>query len=68
MPSRNCKAGDIVFVRATVIEAASDAFQVLFDDGGQFSETRWVPARECAKLEDLGLMKPIRRRAAFLER
>lgn len=68
MPSRKCHAGDTVFVRGTVLEAASDGFQVTFDDGVMFGVTVWVPARECARLEDVGELRPIRRNGRYLER
>lgn len=68
MPSRSCQAGDTVVIRGTVIEAGSDYFQVLIDDGFQLSITTWVPARECAKPEDMHLLKPIRRRGGFVDR
>jgi hypothetical protein len=61
MPSRTCQAGDTVFVRATVIEAASDYFQILIDDGKFMSITSWAPACEVARFEDIGQLKPIRR-------
>lgn len=68
MPSRRCQAGDTVVVRATVLQAASDALQVVFDDGYALSITAWVPARECARIEDVGLLKPIIRRGSYLDR
>nr|WP_311538594.1 hypothetical protein [uncultured Bradyrhizobium sp.] len=68
MPSRNCLPGDTVFVRATVLSAGTDFFQVLIDDGVALSITNWVPARECAKREDIGRLKPIVRRGSYLDR
>lgn len=68
MPSRSCQAGDTVFIRATVIEAGSDYFQVLVDDGKYLSITSWVPAGECSKHEDIGQLKPIRRTRGFVDR
>lgn len=61
MPCRKVVTGDTVFIRATVIEAGSDYFQVLVDDVLKFSITCWVPARECARHEDIGELKPPRR-------
>ena len=60
MPYRKCKAGDTVFVRALVLEAASDYFQVQIETDA-FGLTAWVPAAECALAPDVGQMKPIRR-------
>jgi len=68
MPSRSCQEGDTVFIRATVVSAGSDFFQVLIDDGELLSITAWVPARECAKPADIGRLKPIHRRGSFLDR
>lgn len=68
MPSRNCQAGDTILIRGTVIEAGSDYFQVLIDDGKYLSITTWVPARECAKPEDVKLLKPIVRTGGFVDR
>lgn len=68
MPSSKCQAGDTVVVRGEVLRAESDAFQVLFDDGVTLAITTWVPARECAKPEDVHLLKPIRRRGRYLDR
>ncbi len=65
MPSRSCQAGDTVFIRATVLEAGSDYFQVLIDDGLKFSITAWVPAVECAPAAEVHLLKPIRRRSRW---
>lgn len=61
MPSRICQEGDTVFVRATVLVAADDYFQVRIDDGVAMVLTTWVPARECAKHEDIEELRPIRR-------
>ena len=68
MPSSRCQAGDTVVVRGTVVAAEADAFQVLFDDGQYLAITQWVPARECARPEDVHLLKPIRRRGGFVDR
>jgi hypothetical protein len=68
MPSRSCQAGDTVMIRGTVVEAGSDYFQVLIDDGKYLSITAWVPAGECAKPEDVHRLKPIRRTERFLDR
>lgn len=68
MPSRSCQAGDTVVIRGTVIEAGSDYFQVLIDDGRKLSITTWVPAGECAKPEDVHRLKPIIRRGGYLDR
>jgi hypothetical protein len=68
LPSRGCQEGDTVYVRATVLAAGSDYFQVLIDDGHRLSITSWVPAGECARHEDIGRLKPIVRRGAFVDR
>jgi hypothetical protein len=60
MPSWKCRAGDTVFVRATVLEACSDTFNVAIDDFVGFALRVWVPASECARHEDIGELKPIR--------
>jgi hypothetical protein len=60
MPYRKCQAGDTVVVRAFVLEACSDAFQVRFEGDGM-TFTTWVPASECALIADVGDLKPIRR-------
>lgn len=55
-----CRAGDTVFVRALVVEAASDYFQIQIE-GNSYGVTIWVPASECALQPDVGDLKPIRR-------
>jgi hypothetical protein len=60
LPSGKCLPGDTVYVRAQLLQAGSDGFQILIDDGVRLSITTWVPARECAKLEDIGELKPPR--------
>ena len=61
MPYRLCQKGDAVFIRASVEEACSDAFQVKIEDYPLFGVTIWVPVREVARLEDIGRMAPMRR-------
>jgi hypothetical protein len=68
LPSIGYREGDTVYVRARVVSAGSDFFQVVVDDGELLSITQWVPARECAKPEDIGRLKPIVRRGGFLDR
>jgi hypothetical protein len=60
MPYRKCQAGDTVFVRALVLEACSDAFQVRIEDD-RMALTTWVPSSECALAADIGELKPPRR-------
>jgi hypothetical protein len=60
MPSRKMQAGDVGYIRMKVIEAASDAFRVLIDDGAAMSITAWVPVSECAKFENIGNLRPPR--------
>jgi hypothetical protein len=65
MPYRKCQKGDTVFVRATVIEAAPDVFQVRFEDS-RMAVTTWVPSCECARLADLAEL-PLRESADGLD-
>ncbi|MCK1402051.1 hypothetical protein IVB45_17390 [Bradyrhizobium sp. 4] len=60
MPSGKVVTGDTVYVRATAEEVASDGLRVLIDSGN-WAVSVWVPARECARHEDIGELKPIRR-------
>lgn len=60
MPSRRISPGDTVYIRATALEVCSDFLQVRIEDGAFLFITNWVPARECARLEDLGELKPPR--------
>lgn len=50
--------GDIVFIRAVVIEAMPDLFQVRIEDFPNLSITTYVPASEIAKLDDIDGLKP----------
>jgi len=59
-PHNSCAKGDIVFVRATVVEACSDAFQVRFEDYPTLVVTTWVPAREVALAADVDKLPPLR--------
>jgi hypothetical protein len=68
MPSRSCQAGDTIFIRATVLEAGSNYFQVVIEDNHTLSITAYVPASECAKHEDIGQLKPIRLTGRYLDR
>lgn len=61
MPHREVNDGDEVFIRAQVLQACSDAFQVRVLDYPNMAVTVWVPARECAKAEDIGRLLPQRR-------
>lgn len=59
----NYLVGDEVFVRATVILACSDAFQVRIEDyPSGMAMTTWVPRSEVADQEDIAFLKPPRRR------
>lgn len=60
MPSRKMRAGEIGYVRMRVLEAASDAFQVLIDNGATMALTVWVPSAECARHEDIDELRPPR--------
>lgn len=68
MPSRSCREGDTIYIRATVVSAGVGFFQVLIDDGVALAITTWVPSRECARHEDIAELKPIIRRRGYLER
>jgi hypothetical protein len=57
MPHWRCREGDIVFVRAAVLEAASDFF-VLRTEVPSCRITFYAPAREVARLEDVRMMRP----------
>jgi hypothetical protein len=59
MPSTRCREGDVVFVRAVVLQAAEGLFEVRVEDRASIGVTIWVPARELARAEDIGLLKPI---------
>lgn len=59
MPSRKCREGDLVFVRATVLEACSDGFKVLIHDG--IAINIWLPVSEIARQEDIHLLRPLSR-------
>jgi hypothetical protein len=71
MPARRVLPGDTIYVRAVALEVGSDALQVVIDDGQLMSITAWVPARECARHEDIGELKPalrpIRRASRYHE-
>lgn len=60
MPSRLYQAGDIVFVRAVVLDPCSDVFQVRIEDYPKIAITTWVPASEIAKAEDIDRLRPLR--------
>lgn len=68
MPSRNIRPGDTVFLRAEALSVGSDFVEVRIDDGQALCITAWVPARECARQEDICELKPIRRRSRFIDR
>jgi hypothetical protein len=52
-PHLNCTEGDIVFIRATVIEAASDFFKIRVEDYPNWVVTAYVPVSEIAKAGDI---------------
>ncbi|MCK1501475.1 hypothetical protein [Bradyrhizobium sp. 188] len=60
MPSRKVLPGDTVYIRAVAEEVASDGLRCAIDNGS-WAVSVWVPARECARHEDIGELKPIRR-------
>jgi hypothetical protein len=62
MPYRTYQAGDEIFIRATVLQACSDAFQVRIEDFPNLTITTWAPVSEIAKMEDIERLKPRRRR------
>jgi hypothetical protein len=57
----NWARGDELFVRASLEQACSDAFQVRIEDFPKFGVTIWVPVREIARLDDISQMAPMRR-------
>jgi hypothetical protein len=61
MPHLSCQPGDVVYIRAEVVEACSDAFQVRIEDFPSMATTVWVPASEVAKQGDIDRMAPMRR-------
>lgn len=61
MPHLECREGDTVMVRATVLTAASGAFQVRIEDNKTMACTVWVPTSEVAKPEHVARLKPRRR-------
>jgi hypothetical protein len=66
--SRIPAPGETLYIRATVVSPGSDCVQVLIDDGVLLSITTWVPSAECAALDDIARLKPIRRIGGFLDR
>lgn len=62
MPSRKIREGDPVVVRGEAVSVCSDAVQVRFQStNGMITVTQWMPASECARPEDFGELKPLRR-------
>lgn len=61
MPSRKIRPGDTIYIRARAEQVGTDALQVVIDDVVRLAITVWVPARECARLEDIGDLQPPRR-------
>jgi hypothetical protein len=61
MSYRNCREGDVVFVRATVVHACPELFQVRIEDHPSLTVTTWLPASEIAKAEDIAALRPMRR-------
>jgi len=59
LPHSVCAKGDTVFIRATVIEACSDAFKVRIEDYPNLIITTWVPAGEVSRAVDIGNMRPM---------
>lgn len=53
MPSRKCLPGDEVYIRAVVLQACSDMFQVRIEDFPSVVITTWAPASEIARAEDI---------------
>lgn len=60
MPSRKIREGEFLYVRAKAVLVQPDCLQIVIDDGSRMALTTWVPARECAKLEDIGELRPPR--------
>lgn len=60
MPYLLCQAGDIVFVRARVLVAAADAFQIRIEHFPEYAFTTWAPPSEIARFEDIPRLRPLR--------
>lgn len=63
MPYRTVLAGEMVFVRATVLHACSDTFQLRIEDFPKYSFTIWAPVSEIARAHDIGRLLPSKRPA-----
>jgi hypothetical protein len=61
MPYRTYQSGETVYIRATVLQACSDAFQVRIEDYPNLTITTWAPVSEIAKPEDIARLRPVRR-------
>jgi hypothetical protein len=67
-PHLNCQEGDTVYVRATVVQAASDFFEIRIEDYPNWVVKAHVPVSEVAKAEDIsGLRMQRRRDLKYLE-
>lgn len=60
IPHLNCTEGDVVFVRATVVEACSDFFTLRIENFPKYKFTAFAPTSEIAKREDIDAMPPLR--------
>lgn len=66
MPYRMYQAGDVVFVRAVVLEACSDFFQIRIEDFPRYAITTWAPVSEIAKAGDIARLRALRVRPGGL--
>ena len=51
-------AGEVVFLRARIIEPTIDMFKVRIEGQG-YALTTWAPVSEIAKAEDIHLLRPL---------
>ncbi len=58
---RDLKVGDEVFIRARLLSACSDAFQVRIEDFPSISITAWAPISEVAVFQDIPFLRRPRR-------
>lgn len=60
IPHLHCTEGDVVFVRAVVVSAASDFFTLRIESFPKYAFTAFAPTSEVAKREDIDAMPAIR--------
>ena len=62
-PHLKCTEGDVVYVRAVVVEAASDFFKIRVQDQPNWDIPVYVPVSEIAKFEDIPALRAPRKRS-----